>query len=989
VRRPLNPPPSKGGARGGISNRCHQAARGVLAPLIAALLLIPAVRAEQAPPVKSPVSPQESLQHFALSSNLKIELAAHEPQVIDPVAIRFDGDGRMWVVEMRDYPTGAAGSNPAKSRISVLEDRDDDGLFETATVFADRLEFATGVQPWRGGVFVTMAGQVAYMKDTSGDGRADLIETWYSGFAENNTQLRANDPRLALDNHIYVANGLRGGKIVNVRRKGERLAPLDISGMDFRFDPLTGECEAVSGVGQFGMTFDDYGNRFVCTNRNPAIHIVLENHHLKKNPLVAVPAVTQDVATPGDESRIYPIGASWTTSNLHAGQFTAACGVEVYRGDALPKEYYGNIFACEPTAHLVHREIMRPKGVTFESTPADAGKEFLASRDPWFSPVNLEVGPDGALYVVDMYRAVIEHPHWMPTELQKRPDMLHGNDRGRIYRIVSKSTARPRSAPRLSRMSSSELVEQLEDRNSWRRETAARLLLERGDKAAQTSLLLTAQGGNSLARIHANRLLQALSLADAEHIVSAFDDADPRVIEQLLTMAEPWAGRSGPLRDRIISLLQHGDARVRVAAALALAPYPAAPAYSADHWEQQALLIAAGDRGGDFLALLLADTTRLEEKVENAKEFIRGAARLAAASSDRRQRDQGLELLLSSALFRQVGLTSFLSERIGKGASLDAIASALNGADRDKLRQAFVDARTVAVDAAQPDSARGEALDLLGLAGDSADVVTALALDDTSQAVRLRAIESLGRMPALEPWRELLARFTSETPVVQRTLLDGLLARPERTALLLDEIAAGRIKPAALDATRTAALLNHRDATIKQRAEQLFAAAIPQNRQQVLAEYETVLQMTGDAVHGREVFARHCATCHKIGDVGVNLAPDISDSREKTPLQLLTDILQPNRAVDSNYFGYTALTIDGLAITGILTAETSTSVTLKESAEKEVTLRRDEIDELASNGVSLMPEGLEREIPHPDMADLIAFIKNWRYLGGRSPASGE
>jgi hypothetical protein len=159
----------------------------------------------------------------------------------------------------------------------------------------------------------------------------------------------ANHPRLALDNHIYIANGLRGGKIVDARKPGSK--PIDISGMDFRFNPLSvdeslrdsksglGEtgprAEAVSGNGQFGLTFDDYGNRFTCTNRNPLRHVVLEQRYLKQNPLVAVPDVCQDVAKFGDESRVFPISRAWTTSNLHAGTFTAACGVEIYRGDAL------------------------------------------------------------------------------------------------------------------------------------------------------------------------------------------------------------------------------------------------------------------------------------------------------------------------------------------------------------------------------------------------------------------------------------------------------------------------------------------------------------------------------------------------------------------------------------------------------------------------------------------------------------------------------
>jgi putative membrane-bound dehydrogenase-like protein len=823
-----------------------------------------------------------------------------------------------------------------------------------------------------------MAGELAYMKDTDGDGRAELVETWFTGFAEQNTQLRANDPRLALDNRIYVANGLRGGVIVDARRPERK--PLSISGMDFCFDPLSGECEAVSGAGQFGMTFDDYANRFICSNRNPAIHVVLENRQLKRNPLVAVPAVTHDVAPPGDQSRIFPITSSWTTSNLHAGQFTAACGVEVYRGDALPREYRGNIFTCEPTGHLVHREIMTPSGVSFTSKPAEEGREFLASRDPWFSPVNLEVGPDGALYVVDMYRAVIEHPEWMPAELQARPDMLLGNNRGRIYRIQSKTAGKAQSPPMFSNATSTELAEMLDEANSWIRETAARILLERQDKTAREALLRIAKGGDAFGRILANHLLAAFSLLNGDHLIEAINDPDPRVTEQLIAIAEPFARGPGPLREKLVQLTVHEDARVRVAALFALAPYVSTPTSPADVWEQQAMLIAAGDAGGQFIVGLLQDSKRLEANVGNPRTFVAAAARLAAASTQNIEHIQAITALLASPAYQQVGLASFLSEMDRRGRPLADLETTLSNDLRGRLQRSFTQARDIAENRDASEEARSEAIGLLACSERFAKTISTLAASDPQQTVRLKAIEALTNFDAVEPWKRLLKNYAAESPAVQRAILDGMLSGSDRTSLLLDKIADGHLKPTALDAARTTQLINHPDESIRRRAETLFANAIPADRQQVLADYQLVLAMQANSEHGREVFAKHCASCHKVSDVGVSFAPDISDSREKTAAQLLTDIVQPNRAVDANYFSYTALTIDGLAVTGILTAETSTSVTLRETADKETTLRRDEIEQLTSNGVSLMPEGLERDIPHQDMADLIGFIKNWRYL---------
>jgi putative heme-binding domain-containing protein len=465
------------------------------------------------------------------------------------------------------------------------------------------------------------------------------------------------------------------------------------------------------------------------------------------------------------------------------------------------------------------------------------------------------------------------------------------------------------------------------------------------------------------------------------------------VVEPAISAAEPRLRDNLALRYRVTDLCGHSDARVRTAALLAVAPHLATPQFPADHWELDAMLIAAGDKGAAFLSNLLADEAALEANVADTRRFVADAARLAAASTDSEWLF-AVEALVKSEKYGRIGLASFLREATRGGLTmaqvreaLDELSCPVDEKGCPELDRALAAARDVATDTHQSDDARGEALNLAAFHDEGSAILAGVAASDPSQALRLRALALLADGDAAEPYTRLLMNFSSEPPAIQRAILDGLLARNDRTSLLLDDIAAGRIKPAALDATRTTQLLKHRDEAIRQRAETLFADAIPADRQQVLADYQIALDMKGDPSHGREVFAKHCATCHKIGDVGVNFAPDISDSRDRTAAQYLTDILQPNRAVDANYFSYTALTVDGLAITGILAAETSTSVTLKETAEKETTLRRDEIEQLASNGVSLMPEGLEKEIPPQSMADLISFIKNWRYLDGHTPGA--
>jgi putative membrane-bound dehydrogenase-like protein len=951
--------------------------------------------------VSSPFSPADAQKAFVLAdSSLKIELAAAEPQTIDPVAIRFDEDSRMWVVEMRDYPLG----NPEKggeplSKIRVLEDKDGDGVFETATTFADKLLFVTGLQPWKGGVFVTLAGRLAYMKDTDGDGRADVDETWFEGFAELNSQLRANHPRLALDNWIYVANGLRGGKVVNRKLDTSSLGdkePINISGMDFRFDPLTGKCEAVTGNGQFGLCFDDWGNRFNCSNRNPVRHVVIEDRYLKANPNVTVSATVNDVAAFGEQSRIFPISRAWTTSNLHAGQFTAACGVYIYRGDLLPAEFKGNVFTCDPTGNLIHREIMQPAGPTFTSKPAYEGKEFLASPDEWFRPVNMELGPDGALYVVDMYRCVIEHPDFVPDELKRRPDLRLGDDRGRIWRIATavpplprtlEETTEKRRRPSLSKLPADDLVSLLGHSNAWQRETAQRQLLERGaDPLARRLLELVENGESPKARAHALWCLAGISDMNRPDLKVALQDSDEQIRRQALMALE--VSRRGGQAD-ISDLTRDPSALVRFQARLSARPIGSGQymprdfmiADADDAWMRRSILLSLNRGAGRYLAIEWLNAGISHPPFSaGTLALIEDLGELAAANDTERY---------SAGL----GYKALMNLREPE-AGLAVLRGAAKIWSRKKipndLRPALVPVEkleSLARDPEGPMKNRTTAVSLLAFAPSAANVLLPFVSPNQQQPIRVAAISALGSLPGAEHWRPLLQDFASDTPPIRRAIIDGLLANADRTKLLLDAIESGQVKTSEIDLAQVKRLITHRDTSIKDRAEKLFAAAMPADRAKALADYQPVLEMKGDAARGQAVFEKNCAACHRIAGLGVNVAPDISDSRTKKFDQLLADIIQPNRAIDNNYLGYTVRQLDGTVLTGILAAETATSITLRQQGGKEAVIPRSEIDELRSSGQSLMPEGLERQIPPLEMADLLAFIKNWRYLDGRTPLS--
>ena len=970
-----------------------------------------------APAIKSPLSADDALKSFVLaSSDLKIELVAAEPEVIDPVAITFGNDGSMWVVEMRDYPYGpkpGSGERP-RSRIKRLFDKNLDGRFETATVYVDEILFPTGVLPWRDGIIVTLAGEIAFFADRDGDGRAEFKETWFTGFSQENSQLRANHPTFGPDGWIYVANGLRGGTIVAAKPEWKvKGQPVALMGFDFRFNPLTGEAGAVSGNGQFGLCFDDYGNRFICSNRNPVQHVVFEDHYIKRNPFLAVKKTIHDVAPFAENSRLYPISRAWTTSTLHANQFTAACGVQIYRGDALPPEFLGNAFTCDPTGNLVHREVLASVGATFTSHSVDEHQEFLASPDTWFRPVNLTNGPDGSLYVVDMYRAVIEHPDWVPAELKTRKDLYDGSDRGRIWRITSiePNSLQERPDESIDKLVTRDVIELLEHRNAWHRETAMRVLLERNPHEVRELIKLNWKQ-NKLTRSRL-RVLWMLRILDArlapavlawsetknrdgrvrEHVAAAIgENLDELLGEEAMDLVEDetdervrfrlaldLSGRSEDARAErklLIHLLDHGaeDPWLRVAVATTRCTPPESLIVELlDHWQTRGATpdgaielieelsevagaqIAAGSANGYFQSLLTFESPTLSSQVVHDLQLA--------------------------------GLRGFGQGAARRGMSLQSHLDRIGDSERPLVDPLIARAIDAAADVETPTARRLLSIRTLRFLPRPAVAqgLLELALSSEEVLLRLAALDALSAANDPRIGSGIMEAFDRQTPQLRRAMLDVLLSDESRTSLLLAALERGAIKPAEVDVTRQPRLTKHRNAELAARAGKLFSAEVSADRAAVMTKYQPVLDAKGDSARGRAIFEKNCVTCHRVANIGVNVGPDIGDTRDKTPAYLLTNILDPNRAVDANFFGYTLVTKQGRILTGLVKNETASSITIRLPEGKEETVLRGDLDELISSGQSLMPVGMEKTITVEQMADLISFLKNWRYLDGAVP----
>ena len=971
--------------------------------------------------IQSPLSPEESLRYLKVAPGLRVELVAAEPQVIDPVAIAFDEEGRLWTVEMSDYPRGPGPNEVPKSRVRILEDRDQDGHFETARTFVDRLLFATGLQLWKGGALVTLAGKVVYFRDTTGDGKADTRETWFSGFAQKNEQLRANHPTLGPDHRIYIANGLRDGTIVGrPAADGTPARPVSISGRDFRFDPLTGDYGAVTGSGQFGLTYDNFGNRFVCTNRNATKQIVLQRRYLDREPLLQVPALTYDVTPAGAAAEVFSLSRNWTAYSDHAGQITAACGVTVYRGSALPAEYLNNIFVCEPPGNLVHRRILEPDGVIFRSRRARPKVEFLASPDDWFRPVNLTIGPDGALYVVDMYRAVVEHPHWIPEEVSQKLPLQAGNDRGRIYRVVQENAAadaeaatRKRFGPGgLKSRSTTELVQMLTASNAWWRETAARLLYERQDGTVEGVLRAMLRGGDTAtARCHAMWSLDGIKRLTLEDVLVAMADRHPRVREQGVRLAERWLEDSSVVLRHVVDLASDADARVRFQVALSLgksentaqkitALERIALHEQGDAWTQLAVLSAAGEYAEPMLLKLLQPRDNQVAR-QSGQDFIRGLAHLVGARHKNSEIERVLDAVLKSSSLPQLSARQLIVlKNLGRGMawrsrSFAALIAALidnAGSTGRRLAELLEQIAFLARDSHTAMPLRRHCIEVLRYAGFSRAGETLLEIvqSTVSQELRLLAMDVASSYDDPRISRVLLADFASQTPVVRRAVVDAMLSNRGRVRILLGELEAKNIAITELSPAAVQQLVRDPDPDVSDLAKRVLGDMVPANRQKILAEYQGALTTRGDVQRGRKIFSKNCSECHRIGDLGVAVGPYIGDFTQKPNVRnnasvILESILNPNRAIDANYMSYTIVTTAGNVLTGIVAQETGVSVTLQQSKGKRQTVLRRDIELIRSNQTSLMPEGFEKNISLTQMADLIAFLKEWRFLDNRVP----
>ncbi|MBX9792637.1 MAG: HEAT repeat domain-containing protein [Pirellulales bacterium] len=923
-----------------------------------------------------PLPPQASLKAIQARGGFVVELAVAEPLVTSPVAIDFAPDGQMWVAEMYDYPSGLDGNFQPGGRIRLLSDQNGDGQFDHAQVFLEEIPFPTGVTAWRDGVLVCAAPDILYAEDTDGDGRADRRRVLFTGFGTDNYQGRVNSLCYGLDGWVYGSCGLFGGEITNFR--GQKFA---LGDRDFRIRPDTGELEPATGRTQQGRPRDDWGNWFGCDSGTLAWHYVLEDHVLRRNPHLIPPNPANFLPDYPDAGRLFSIGQpSLYKLSGPANSPTAVCGLGIYRDELLGDGFAANAFTCEPVNHLVHRLVVEPRGATFAGHRA-AGEEqaeFLVSTDFWFRPVQARTGPDGGLYVVDMYRYLIEHPRWVPPEDLAKIDQRAGSNLGRIYRIYHRDRP-PRPIARLDKLDGAGLAAALDTPNGPQRDLAAQMLVWRKDMSSVPVLRNLCQAQRPATRMQALCTLAELGALDGQQTIAALSDVHPAVRRQAVRLLPATAASLGALdRNRLVAD-ESTLVRMAVAAKLGELSGPRAAAMLVELLGDDDTYLTAvvfsslhAKNIADVLAVAIA--TQSKQGGEPGPWFVE-IVRQSAILGDAKTLGKVIDFALADSVkllepWRQSLLAGLIP-------LLESRTKELNQQSARRLDSALARARQTTLDDQLEESVRAAAIGLLGRreARSVEDLATLASLlaPQHSPALQAAAVGALLRIPAAASADVLLEHWTSLGPATRQLALDALLSRDAWIPKLLDALEQGTIPSAQLDAARRERLIQHPDTELAARAVAVLQQGNT-DRQSIVSEYQDVLSLPGDRLRGREVFAKRCSICHRLEEAGHAVGPELAVYAVKPPQALLIAVLDPNQAVDNRYASYTAVTTDGLTVTGILTNESGGSITLSQQEGKRADILRSDIDQLQATGKSLMPEGLERDLTRQDLADLIAYF---------------
>ncbi len=655
---------------------------------------------KETPLYPDPLDVEESLKLFDLDDRFEIKAYVNEPSITSPVDLVFDEWGDAYVVELLDYPYK---DSLGTSRIKKLIDHEGDGRVDETHLFAEGLMDATSALPWKGGLIVTSAPYILYLRDTDGDHRSDQVDTLFSGFFNNNSEAQITNLRYGLDNWIYANNNGHEGEVRYHGHPGE--PPLQVKGGDFRFRLDRHEYQAETGSGQFGQVLNDRNHRFVTTNSVHIQQVVVPRRYLTRHPYLRSLRSNEDISdhsqvmhqvTPAPywrEERTRRRQARFDEHGLNrtehpSGHFSGASGGTFYGSDVFPKEFYGNVFTGDVSGNLLHRDVLAsiPNSPRYEARRAkgEENREFLSSRDMWFRPVGTTVGPDGYLYVIDMYRQHIEMPPFIPDDLKEMMDFHNGKEYGRIYQVRPKGHQRRATGIKLGELSPEDLVHYLSHGDQWWRIQAQRLLIERNDAAVIPLVRSLLSHEKAPARLHALYVLEGLNALTREDVLSKLNDTDGAIREHALILAERFPN----LLPVIASMVADPDPHVSFQAALSLGMFDdklvtkglceVLENYGADNWFRLAVLSSAVGSSVKMFSELLKRGKYFKEENSAETAYLEELAFAIGSRNNEREFLLFLDLLNKEMLLKQNlqlaglnGLEKGIKAHLNKGGKLN------------------------------------------------------------------------------------------------------------------------------------------------------------------------------------------------------------------------------------------------------------------------------------------------------------------------------
>ena len=992
------------------------------------------------------LTPEQAVAKMTVPEGFTVEIVASEPQIMNPVAMCIDEKGRFWVTESFEYPRREPG--PGKDRIKVLEDTDQDGKVDKVTVFAEGLNIPSGINVGHGGVWVANAPDLLFMQDTDGDLKADKTTVLLTGWGRDDTHELPNSLTWGPDGWLYGLNGVFNFSHVKYGKDNPNLAKnpdhpgWPVTCAVWRINPHTKEFDifAEGTSNPWGIAINDEGELFLSACVIDHFwHITQTGYYIRQGG--PYPPHT------------WPIGSIVQ----HQHQKAAYCGITWFDSDAYPEEYRKVFYMGNIHGGCINADIAEPHGSTYKGKPhpgfpakpgawaADVNgtlrkegtpektilKDLLTANDPWFMPVVQKTGPDGCLYILDWYDRYhcYQDANADPAGIERKM--------GRLYRLRYKETPR---APKfdLAKETDEQLIERLGSPNVYFRETAQRVLQERGGDtgkklrdaviATNTSsqmrrhslfalIGLAPQSGDEYLHVHSQDPVirirsQQLNFRHIKDRLSNEQRLDQDIAQELQQASEgtvpKWAVGEHPrawLTQAILtsSVLKHRQALFTIWL-LPIAHNPEDELIPRVAWQN--LHNHLEDGTGDFLVVL--EKGKFLQHAAIARLMPRFAARILArkqfnaaeiakllsllsAQDNEDCRNAARQLLWSIAESSQTGgldaakrdalKTEFAStfeavNKAGESHPLYVPATQVQCSWGDSNAIAAVE-KMLAETKDEPHKI-GCLKALIGGAAPSALSIAEKLLDTTSVGTQEQVLFLLGRMNSPKIADAILSRYAKFEPGLQPKALELLTTRAEWSTPLLAAIEAKTISKDAPNLNQLRRMASFKDEAFVKQFKTLYGSIREgrnPDREQVLNKTRDFLHGTpGDPERGIVVFKKVCAQCHKLYGEGAEVGPDLTGSGRNNWDQLLTNVLDPSLVIGGSYQARILQTTDGRVLTGLAVEDNDQRVVLKVQGGKLETVPRDQIEVYKVSEVSMMPEQLEKQITPQELADLFSYI---------------